>query len=73
MRNTATELGETIRKRREVLGLLQPQLSAIAHVSIRTIQLVEAGKANPSIGILTKIANPLGLVLKLDLKEIANE
>lgn len=70
MRNTRIELGETIKKRRELLGLLQPQLSALAGLSTRTIQLVEAGKANPSIDTLVKMADPLGLVIKLELKDM---
>lgn len=69
MRNEAMEIGETIRKRRELLGLLQPQLASISGVSTRSIQLVEMGKANPSLDTLIKIADPLGLTLKLQLKE----
>jgi len=69
MRNRIKEIGEAIRKRRELLGLLQPRLAAIAGVSRRTLQLVEAGKANPSLDILLKIADPLGLTIKLTLKE----
>ena len=64
-----SEIGATIRKRRELLGLLQPQLASISGVSTRTIQLVEMGKANPSIDTLIKIADPLGLTVKLLLKE----
>lgn len=63
------KIGELIRERRELLGLLQPQLAAISGVSIRTIQLVEMGKGNPSIETLMKIAEPLGLKIKLVLKE----
>ena len=69
MRNTATEIGETLRQRRELLRLLQPQLAAIAGISTRTIQLIEAGKANPSLDTLFKIADSLGLTFKMDLKE----
>ncbi len=69
MRNQIKEMGELIRKRREILGLLQPQLSAISGISRRTIQLVELGKANPSIDTIIKIANPLGLTIKLTLKQ----
>jgi transcriptional regulator with XRE-family HTH domain len=68
MRNVITIVGETIRKRRELLGLLQPQLAEISGVSTRTIQLVEMGKANPSLETLIKIAEPLGLSLQLILK-----
>ena len=69
MRNEVVNIGEIIRKRRELLGLLQPQLAAISGVSIRTIQLVEMGKGNPSLETLIKIADPLGLRINLSLKE----
>ena len=69
MRNEIIKMGELIRHRRELLGLLQPQLAEISGVSRRTIQLVEMGKANPSIDTLMKLADPLGLAIKLLLKE----
>ena len=65
-------MGETIRKRRELLGLLQPQLASISGVSTRTIQLVERGKGNPSLETLIRIADPLGLRVSLSLKEPGN-
>ena len=65
------ELGEKLRQRREVLGLVQSELSALSGVSARTIQLVERGKANPSLGILLQLADPLGLNLDLVLKDPA--
>ncbi len=69
MHNIRTELGDTIRQRRELLGLLQPKLAALSGISTRTIQLVEQGKANPSLDTLIKLAQPLGLRLKLELRE----
>ena len=69
MRNESINIGETIRKRRELLGLLQPQLASISGVSTRTIQLVEMGKGNPSLETLIKIADPLGLRINLSLKD----
>jgi transcriptional regulator with XRE-family HTH domain len=62
-------IGHVLRKRRELLGLLQPQLAAISGVSIRTIQLVEMGKGNPSLDTLIKLADPLGLQIDLSIKE----
>ena len=62
-------IGHLLRKRRELLGLLQPQLAAISGVSIRTIQLVEMGKGNPSLDTLIKLADPLGLQIQLSIKE----
>jgi y4mF family transcriptional regulator len=67
MRNQL-EIGAAIKKRRELLGLLQPQLAAISGISRRTIQLVENGKANPSLETLLKIADPLGLTIELAVK-----
>ena len=69
MRNSLIKLGHSIRQRRELLGLLQPQLAALSGVSTRTIQLVEQGKGNPSIETLISLADPLGLSLELMLKE----
>lgn len=72
MRNESTTIGEALRKRRILLGLLQPQLASISGVSTRTIQLVELGKGNPSLETLIKIADPLGLRVNLSLKEPGN-
>jgi y4mF family transcriptional regulator len=69
MRNTKIKIGEIIKERREMLGLVQSDLANISGVSIRTIQLVEGGKANPSIDTLIQIADPLGLRLQLIIKD----
>ena len=69
MRNISENIGHVLRKRRELLGFLQPQLAAISGVSIRTIQLVEMGKGNPSLETLIKLADPLGLQIDLSIKE----
>ena len=69
MRNVSENIGHVLRKRRELLGLLQPQLAAISGVSIRTIQLVEMGKGNPSLETLIKLADLLGLQIDLSIKE----
>lgn len=68
MRNEMIELGAAIQERRDLLGLLQTQLAALSGVSTRTIQLVEQGKGNPSLETLHRLAEPLGLCLKLVLK-----
>jgi y4mF family transcriptional regulator len=69
MRNTVAEIGKSIKNRRELLGLLQPQLASISGVSRRTIQLVEQGKGNPSLSSLLKLADTLGLKLQFTIKE----
>lgn len=69
MRNSLIKLGDIIRQRRELLGLLQTQLAALSGISSRTIQLVEQGKGNPSLDTLNKLIDPLGLHLELMIKE----
>lgn len=63
------QLGSIIRKRRELLGLVQSQLADISGISVRTIQLIEQGKGNPSLDTLIKLVDPLGLSLELLLKD----
>jgi len=72
MRIKLEEIGSSIRSRRELLDLLQTRLAQIAGVSTRTIQIVEMGKANPSLETLLKITEPLGLELKLTLKDASS-
>jgi transcriptional regulator with XRE-family HTH domain len=73
MRNTKIKIGETVRQRRELLGLLQPQLASISGVGLRTLQMVEGGKGNPSLDILLQIGDPLGLTLELVLKTVGKK
>ena len=69
MRDIMITIGDKIRQRRELLGLLQPQLSGLSGVNTRTIQLVEQGKGNPSLETLLSLIVPLGLNLELVLKK----
>jgi y4mF family transcriptional regulator len=69
MRNSLIKLGGIIRQRRELLGLSQTQLAALSGISTRTIQLVEQGKANPSLDTLVNLIDILGLQLELVLKD----
>lgn len=59
-----------IRERRILLGLTQQDLSDYTGLSLRIIKSIEAGKGNPSINTLTKIAEILGLEIILKVKEM---
>ncbi|WP_109734259.1 MULTISPECIES: helix-turn-helix transcriptional regulator [unclassified Fibrobacter] len=59
------EFFEILQKRREALGLSQKDLSEMSGVSLRTINAIENGNANPSIEVLCKLSNQLGLKLSL--------
>lgn len=56
---------KVLQKRRESLGLSQKDLSEMSDVSLRTINAIENGNANPSIEVLCKLAEQLGLKLSL--------
>jgi transcriptional regulator with XRE-family HTH domain len=69
MRSTLMELGGKLRQRRELLRLNQADLSLVAGVSVRTIQLVEQAKTSPSLDTLIRLADVLGFDVDLRLKE----
>lgn len=58
-----------LRERRSLLGLTQQDLADYTGLSLRIIKSIEVGKANPSIGTLTKIAEVLGLEIILKVKK----
>lgn len=61
-----------IAARRESLGLSQKDLSEMSEVSLRTINAIENGNANPSLAVLCKILETLGLKLTLS-ERVINE
>ena len=62
-------LGEVIKKRRKELGITQPHLAELANISKNTLYKLERGQSNPSIRIVSKIAEVLGMELRLVVKE----
>jgi len=63
-------IGEQIRLRRKELMITQPNLADIAGISVNTLYKIERGEANPTIEVLGKILNVLGLEITLDVKKI---
>lgn len=62
-------IGETIRQRRKELGITQPHLAHLAQVSVNTLYKAERGQGNPSLEVLTKLADVLGMELTLSVKK----
>ena len=56
-------LGQKLRSLRARRGLSQRKLAAIAGVSNATISLIEHGRTDPSMGLLKKILDSLGVSL----------
>ncbi|WPR73973.1 helix-turn-helix domain-containing protein [Algoriphagus sp. NG3] len=67
---TIEEIGIVIKERRQLLGLIQPDLAEMAQISINTLYKIERGEANPSVKVLNKLAEVLGLELSIVVKKI---
>lgn len=67
---TIQEIGMAIKTRRQVLGIIQPDLAEMAQVSINSLYKIERGEANPSVKVLNKLAEVLGMELSLSIKKL---
>ncbi|WP_333559467.1 helix-turn-helix domain-containing protein [Parabacteroides goldsteinii] len=63
-------IGEQIRLRRKELMITQPDLADIAGISINTLYKIERGQANPTIEVLGKILDVLGLEITVGVKQL---
>jgi transcriptional regulator with XRE-family HTH domain len=58
-----------VQQRRKQLKITQPHLAELANVNINTIYRLERNEANPTLEVLTRIADVLGMELKLEVKQ----
>lgn len=56
-------IGDEIRLRRKEFGLTQAQLAELSGVNINTLTKIERGEGNPTIGLVKKVLETLGLEL----------
>lgn len=63
------QLITTIKERREVLGVTQEHLAELSGVGLRTLKALESGKSNPTLATLNKLADVLGMELKLEIRQ----
>jgi len=63
------DLGELIKSRRKELGITQPHLAELAKVSTNTLYKLERGRGNPSLEVLNKLAEILGMEITLEIKK----
>jgi transcriptional regulator with XRE-family HTH domain len=64
-----SDLIKALKERREMLGVTQEHLAELAGVGLRTLKALESSKGNPTVGTLNKLADVLGLELKLAVKK----
>ncbi|MBI2271910.1 MAG: helix-turn-helix transcriptional regulator [Bacteroidetes bacterium] len=65
----AKKFGESIKARRKELRITQPHLAELAKVSTNTLYKLERGQGNPSLDVLNKLAEVLGMELTLEIKK----
>ncbi len=63
------EVGQIIKLRREELKITQAHLAELAGISKNTIYKAERGQGNPSLDVLLKITEVLGMDIKLEVKK----
>jgi transcriptional regulator with XRE-family HTH domain len=64
------ELIKVLKNRREALKVTQEHLAELSGVGLRTLKSMESGKGNPTIETLNKLAEVLGLELKLEVRKL---
>jgi len=65
-----SSIGQQIKERRKSLKVTQRQLAELSGVGINTLTKIERGEANPSLKILERILDTLGLELSSTIKTI---
>lgn len=63
------DLIQRLKARREQLGVTQEQLAELAAVALRTVKALDSGKGNPTVSTLIKLADVLGMELKLEVRK----
>lgn len=63
------ELIKILKNRRTELGVTLENLADLSGVGLRTIKGIESGKGNPTFGTLSRIADVLGMEIKLSIKQ----
>jgi transcriptional regulator with XRE-family HTH domain len=67
------EIGKSIKLRRKALKITQPALAQLAKVATNTLYKIERGQANPTLDIIEKITDVLGMEIKLEVKKNINK
>lgn len=62
------DIGTYIRERRRVLGITLKDLAELSGIGINMLNKIELGQANPTLRILMKLFDVLGLEMSLSPK-----
>lgn len=62
------EFGKLIKQRRKILSINQQDLAEISEIALHTISDIESGKGNPTLQVMCKLLDVLGLELAINVK-----
>ena len=68
-----TSIGAQIKQRRKQLKVTQRQLADLSGVGINTLTKIERDEANPTLSLLNRILDTLGLELTVSVKTMNDE
>ncbi len=63
-------IGQVIKERRKILKITQRTLAELSGVGINTLTKIERGEANPTVEVLDKILDTLGMEIRITVKSI---
>ena len=63
-------VGKITQQRRKALKITQSHLAELAGISVNSLYKIERGEANPTLELIEKIAEVLGLEVKLEVKKV---
>ncbi|MCR5326133.1 MAG: helix-turn-helix domain-containing protein [Bacteroidales bacterium] len=61
--------GKQIKKRRKLLGVTQKQLADLSGIGINTLTKIERDEGNPTLEVLNRVLDTLGLMLTISIKQ----
>ena len=67
---TTRELATEIKTRRRRLGIDQQTLADLAQTSVPTLSKIETGKGNPTLAVMNRVLDVLGLELCVRVKAV---
>ena len=59
------KLGQALRDRRKLAKITQRDLAELSGLSVHTLSDLESGKGNPTLDILSRVCDVLGLEIQL--------
>ncbi len=64
------DVGKIIMQRRKQLRITQPTLAELADIHVNTLYRIERNEANPTVHLLEKLLDVLGMEIKIEVKKI---